>query len=130
MHTYQMLRADLDAPGRAELFDALLSHRLAAAPLTPAARVALLFERGRHRGERMADREAASTDFKEILKIQPEHREALYQLARAASQDRNPEAAVHWLVQFLTAAADDARAPEARLDLATCYEALRDRARA
>ena len=28
MRAYQLLRADLDAPGRAVLFDALLSHRL------------------------------------------------------------------------------------------------------
>ncbi len=130
MRAYQLLRADLDAPGRALLFDALLSHRLAAAPLTPAARVALLFERGQHRLQKVADREAAFADFKEILKIQPEHREALFQLARGASEDRDPSAAAHWLVQFLAAASDDARAPEARLDLATCYEALKDRARA
>jgi tetratricopeptide (TPR) repeat protein len=130
MRAYQLLRADLDAPGRALLFDALLSHRLAAAPLSPAARVALLFERGQHRLQKVVDHAAASADFKEILKIQPEHREALYQLAHAASEDRDPESAAHWLVQFLAVASDDARAPEARLDLATCYEALKDRARA
>jgi len=130
MRAYQLLRTDLDAPGRAELFDALLSHRLAAATLTPAARVALLFERGQHRLQRVADREAAFADFKEILKIQPEHREALFRLARGANEDQNPESAAHWLVQFLAVASDDARAPEARLDLATCYEALRDRGRA
>ena len=76
-------------PGRAMLFDALLSHRLAAAPLTPAARVALLFERGQHRVQKVDDRPAAFADFKEILKIQPEHREALFQLARGASEDRD-----------------------------------------
>ena len=130
MRAYQLLRADLDAPGRAILFDALLSHRLAAAPLTPAARVALLFERGQHRVQKVDDRPAAFADFKEILKIQPEHREALFQLARGASEDRDAESAAHWLVQFLAVASDDARAPEARLDLATCYEALKDRARA
>ena len=130
MRAYQLLRADLDAPGRALLFDALLSHRLAAAPLTPAARVALLFERGQHRVQKVDDRPAAFADFKEILKIQPEHREALFQLARGASEDRDAETAAHWLVQFLAVASDDARAPEARLDLATCYEALKDRARA
>jgi tetratricopeptide (TPR) repeat protein len=130
MRAYQLLRADLDAPGRAELFDALLTHRLTAAPLTAAARVAVLFERGQHRLQRVGDRAAAFTDFKEILKIQSEHREALYQLARGASDDRDPESAAHWLVQFLAVAADDARAPEARLDLATCYEALKDRGRA
>jgi tetratricopeptide (TPR) repeat protein len=130
MRAYQLLRGDLDAPGRAMLFDALLSHRLAAAPLTPAARVALLFERGQHRLRKVVDRGAAFMDFKEILKIQPEHREALYQLARGASEDRDPESAAHWLVQFLGVASDDARAPEARLDLATCYEALKDRGRA
>ena len=116
-----LLRTDLDVPGRAELFDALLSHRLAAAPLTPAARVALLFERGPAPAAaawRIAT--AAFADFKEILKIQPEHREALHQLARGASEDRDAESAAHWLVQFLAAAADDARAPEARLDLAAC----------
>ena len=91
MRAYQLLRADLDAPGRALLFDALLSHRLAAAPLTPAARVALLFERGQHRVQKVADRPAAFADFKEILKIQPEHREALFQLARGASEDRDAE---------------------------------------
>jgi hypothetical protein len=130
MRAYQMLRADLDSPGRALLFDGLLTHRLATAPLTPAARVALLFERGQHRSQRMADRDASVADFKEILKIQPQHREALFQLARGATEERDPESAAHWLVQFLAAASDDARAPEARLDLAACYEALKDRARA
>jgi hypothetical protein len=130
MRAYQLLRADLDAPGRAILFDALLSHRLAAATLTPAARVALLFERAQHRLQRVADRDAAFADFKEILKIQPEHREALFQLARGATEDRDAESAAHWLVQFLAVASDDPRAPDARLDLATCYEALKDRARA
>src|SRR4029079_5433327 len=96
MRTYQLLRADLDAPGRAILFDALLSHRLAAAPLTPAARVALLLERGQQRARRMTDREAGFEDFKEILKIQPEHREALFELARGATEDRDPETAAHW----------------------------------
>jgi tetratricopeptide (TPR) repeat protein len=130
MRAYQLLRADLDAPGRAILFDALLSHRLAAAALTPAATVALLFERGQHRLQRIGDREAAFADFKEILKVQPEHREALYQLAHGANEDRDPELAAHWLLQFLDVASDDPRAPDARLDLATCYEALTDRARA
>src|SRR6185436_12890210 len=130
MRAYQLLRSDLDAPGREVLFDALLSHRLAAAALTPAARVAMLFERGQHRLQRVDDREAAFADFKEILKIQPEHREALFQLARGASEDRDHESAAHWLVQFLAVASDDARAADARLDLAACYEALKDRARA
>src|SRR5262249_28828437 len=53
----------------------------------------------------------------------------IFQLARGASEDRNPEFAAHWLVQFLAVAADDPRAPEARLDLATCYQALKDRGR-
>ena len=130
MRAYKLLRADLEAPGRSILFDALLSHRLAAATLTPAARVALLFERGQHRLQRVADREAAFADFKEILKIQPEHREALFQLARGASEDGDAESAAHWLVRFLAVASDDPRAPDARLDLAACYEALKDRARA
>ena len=110
MRAYQLLRADLEAPGRAILFDALLSHRLAAATLTPAARVALLFERGQHRLQRVDDREAAFADFKEILKIQPEHREALFQLARGASEDRDPESAAHWLVQFLAVGVGRSRA--------------------
>ncbi len=130
MRAYRLLRSDLDAPGRAVLFDALLSHRLAAAALTPAARVALLFERGQHRLQRVDDREAAFADFKEILKIQPEHREALFQLARGAGEDRDPESAAHWQVQFLAVASDDPRAADARLDLAGSYEALKDRARA
>ena len=130
MRVYQLLRADLDAPGRAILFDALLSHRLAVATLTPAARVALLFERGQHRLQRVVDRDAAFADFKEILKIQSEHREALYELARGAIEDSDPESAAHWLVQFLAVASEDPRAPDARLDLAACYEALKDRARA
>ena len=53
---------------------------------------------------RLANRDAAFADFKEILKIQPEHREALFQLARGASEDRDAESAAHWLVQFLAAA--------------------------
>jgi tetratricopeptide (TPR) repeat protein len=130
LRAHGLLRTDLDVPGRAELFDALLSHRLAAAPMTTSARVALLFERGQHRLLRLANRDAAFADFKEILKIQPEHREALHQLARGALEDRDAESAAHWLVQFLAAAADDPRAPDARLDLAAAYEALKERARA
>jgi tetratricopeptide (TPR) repeat protein len=61
------------------------------------------------------------------LKIQPEHREALYQLAHGANEDHDAELAAHWLVQFLNVASDDPRAPDARLDLATSYEALKDR---
>ena len=130
LRAHGLLRADLDAPGRPELFDALLSHRLVAAPLSTSARVAVLFERGQHRLLRLAARVAAFEDFKEVLKIQPEHREALHQLAHGALQDRDAESAAHWLVQFLAAADDDPRAPEARLDLAASYEALRERARA
>jgi len=130
LRAHGLLRRDLDVPGRAELFDALLSHRLAAAPLTASARVALLFERGQHRLLRLANRDGAFADFKEILTIQPEHREALHQLARGALEDRDAESAAHWLVQFLAAAADDPRAPEARLELAASYEALKERARA
>jgi tetratricopeptide (TPR) repeat protein len=130
MRAYQLLRAGLEEPGRAILFDGLLSHRLAAAALTPAATVALLFERGQHRLQRLGDREAAFADFKEILKVQPEHREALFQLAHGANDDRDPELAAHWLAQFLNVASDDPRAGDARLDLATCYEALNDRVHA
>ena len=87
MRAYQLLRTDLDAPGRAMLFDALLSHRLAAAPLTPAARVPVLFERGQHRLQRVVDREAAFADFKEILKISPTSRGAV---STGARRQRGP----------------------------------------
>ena len=71
---YDLLRADLDVPGRSMLFDNLLSHRLAAAALAPPARAALLYERAQHRLQRLGEREAAFTDLKQILSIVPEHR--------------------------------------------------------
>ena len=51
---HDLLRADLDGPGRVELFDALLSHRLGGGDRWGPARVALLFERAQHRLQRLA----------------------------------------------------------------------------
>ncbi len=127
---YDLLRSDLDAPGRAMLFDNLLSHRLVASALAPSTRAALLYERALHRLQRLGDREAAYTDLEQILNILPEHREALFTLARGAVEEGDARGAVVWLERFLAAARDDSRAPAARLDLAAAYEATRDRMRA
>ncbi len=127
---HALLRAEIEAPGRAELFDALLSHRLAVVSLGAAPRVALLYERAQHRLQRLGDRPGAFQDFKEILNVLPEHREALYQLARGAFEDDDHAMATPWYERYLAIAGDDARAAEARLELATSYEHLQERVRA
>ncbi len=126
----EILQADMGAPGHAELYDNLLSHRLAAEPLGTSDRVAVLSERAAYRRAKLHDRAGAFDDLKQILMILPEHREALYELAMGAVEDRDGDSAAHWLERFLAAFADDPRAPEARLDLATAYELGRERARA
>jgi tetratricopeptide (TPR) repeat protein len=127
---HDLLRADLSAPGRADIFDALLSHRLAVVSLGAAPRVALLYERAQHRLQRLRDRAGAFQDFKEILNVLPEHREALYQLARGAFEDGDHAMATPWYERYLAIAGDDSRAAEARLELATSYEKLDERVRA
>jgi tetratricopeptide (TPR) repeat protein len=127
---HALLRADLDSPGRGLLLDALLSHRLVAAPLSAGARVAVLFERAQHRAQRLGARAEAIEDWKEILGLQPEHREALYQLAAASLAEEDRTGAAQWLERFLSVARDDGRVADARLDLAACYESTGDPARA
>jgi len=127
---HDLLRTDLLHPGRAALFDNLLSHRLAVATLSPAGRAALLYERGQHRLERLDESAAAFADFKHVLSIQPEHREALHRLAQAALEAHDDPGAVSCLERFVAVAADDPRVAQARLDLAAAYESVRDPARA
>ena len=66
-----------------------------------------------HRLERLGDREGAVQDFKRILKIDPEHREALWRSGAPGDRGRaTPTPPRHWLVRFLAVASrapDDAR---------------------
>ena len=66
---HRLLRSDLQAPGRAEILDGLLSYRLAAARLSRGERVALLFERGRHRLSVEGGLAGALEDFKQDLEV-------------------------------------------------------------
>jgi cellulose synthase operon protein C len=122
---HALLRADLDAQGRALAFDGLLSYRLAAASLGPGERIALLFERAEHRLSTLGDRAAAFDDFKQILKIDPQHLASIYKLAYGAIADRDFRATAHWLERYLALVGgeDEERAAVARLDLAASYEA-------
>jgi hypothetical protein len=129
---HAMLRRDLEAPGRAATFDGLLSYRLAAGTLTASERIALLFERAEHRLTLLEDREAAFHDFKQILKISPNHLPSLHQLAQGALADQDPRAAAQWLVRYLAVAGNDdaERVATAKLDLAACYDAAGEPRRA
>jgi tetratricopeptide (TPR) repeat protein len=127
---HALLLGDLEAPGRLEALDRVLTHRLVAAALADDERVALLFERALHRQERLGDAAAASEDFKQILKIDARHVESLWRLARLALDAGVASAAAGHLGRFIDAAPDDPRAPDARLELAAAYEATQDRARA
>jgi tetratricopeptide (TPR) repeat protein len=127
---HALLLGDLEAPGRLATLDRLISHRLSGAALSDEARAQLLFERALHRLERLKDTGGAIADFKRILKIQPQHAESLWRLARIYSARGEPAAAAPWFERFLAAAPDEARGPDARLELAACYEAARERARA
>ncbi|HEV3030986.1 MAG TPA: tetratricopeptide repeat protein [Polyangia bacterium] len=128
LHT--LLVGDLEAPGRLEALERVLTHRLAAAPRADDERVRLLLERALHRLERLGDAEAARQDFKRILNIDARHVESLWRLARLASEAGEPAAAAACLSRFVAAAPDDPRADDARMDLASAYEATHDRARA
>jgi tetratricopeptide (TPR) repeat protein len=125
-----LVGGDLEAPGRAAAFDRVLSHRLSTARLEDAERVALLFERALHRTSRLGDAAAAAEDFKEILKIDPRHGEALWRLGRLAVEGGDAARAASILARFVDAAPDDPRSADARLELASAYEATQDRARA
>jgi len=129
---HALLRRDLGAPGRAVTFDGLLSYRLAAGTLTAGERMALLFERAEHRLMLLGDRRAAFGDFKQILKINPDHLASLDKLAQGALDDEEPRAAASWLERYLAAAGDDdpERVAAAKLDLAASYEAGGEPARA
>jgi tetratricopeptide (TPR) repeat protein len=127
---HALLLGDLEAPGRAAAFDRVLSHRLVTARLDDAERVALLFERALHRTSRLGDAAAAAEDFKEILKIDPRHGEALWRLGRLAVEGGDAARAASILARFVDAAPDDPRSADARLELASAYEATQDRARA
>ncbi|HVV16679.1 MAG TPA: tetratricopeptide repeat protein [Polyangia bacterium] len=141
---HRLLRLDLQAPGRAETLDGLLSYRLAAARLSRAERLALLFERGRHRLQVEGGLAGALEDFKQILKFDPENLEALRELAQATTAAGDSVAASQWIERYLLAldaaagrgmlAADPVDASEAireaRLALASSYEASGDVARA
>ena len=129
---HALLRRDLASPGRAASFDGLLSYRLAAGTLTASERIALLFERAEHRLTLLEDRRAAFQDLKQILKISPNHLASLHKLAQGALADQDPRAAAPWLERYLAAAAadDPERKAAAKLDLAACYEARGEPARA
>jgi Tfp pilus assembly protein PilF len=129
---HALLRADLEASGRAASFDGLLSYRLATAARDPEARIALLFERAEHRLSVLYDRAGAFDDLKRILMIDPEHVASLHKLAYGAIVDEDVHGASHWLERYLAAIGpdDDERAAGARLDLAASYEAQGDPARA
>jgi cellulose synthase operon protein C len=127
---HALVLGDLDAPGRHAALDRLLAHRLWAAALSAEERVSLLFERALHRQERVKDTSGAVTDFKRILKIQSQHAESLWRMAQISRAQGEPAAAAPWFERFLAAAPDDARSPDGRLELAACYEATRERARA
>ena len=123
---------DLGAPGRAATFDGLLSYRLAAGTLATGERIALLFERAQHRLTVLEARAAAFHDLKQILKISPNNMAALHELAEGALGEQDPRAAAEWLRLYLVAASTDEpdRVAAAKLDLAACYEALGEAARA
>jgi len=141
---HRLLVADLGAPGRGEILDGLLSYRLAAARLSAAQRVALLFERGRLRLAMEGGLAGAVADFNQILKFQPDNLEALRELSQAASRAGDSVATSHWLERYIVAldaaAARGPRAPQpgegdeeiaaARLALASSYEARGDLQRA
>ncbi len=141
---HRLLLSDLQAPSRAEILDGLLSYRLAAARLSPGERLALLFERGRHRLTFDGKRAGAVEDFKQILKFDPENLAALRELAQATTAAGDAVAASEWLERYLLAldaaaargmlAAEPGEASEAiraaRLALASSYEARGDVTRA
>ncbi|HEY2728402.1 MAG TPA: hypothetical protein VGK52_00585 [Polyangia bacterium] len=127
---HALLVGDLEAPGRLEALERVLTHRLAAAPLADDERVGLLLARALHRLERLGDAEGARHDFKRILNIDTRHVESLWRLARLASEAGEPGAAAACWSRFVEAAPDDPRADDARMDLASAYEATHDRARA
>ncbi len=132
VRVHALLRRDLGAPGRAATFDGLLSYRLAAGTETTGERIALLFERAEHRLAVLADRQAAFRDFKQILKISPEHLASLHELAQGALGAQDLPAAAKWLERYVKAAGVDEpeRVAAAKLDLAACHEALGDLGRA
>ena len=98
---HRLLWSDPDAPGRADLLDGLLSYRLTAGRPGTEERIALLFERGRGRLNLEAGYEAATSDFKQILRFDPENVEAMRELWQAATVADDPVAAAHWLERYL-----------------------------
>jgi tetratricopeptide (TPR) repeat protein len=122
-HAYRLLRSDPEAPGRADILDGLLSYRLAAGRPAAPERIALLFERGLGRLNLEGGRDAAASDFKQILKIDPEHLEAMRELWQAAIAGGDAAGAAHWRAQYLPRAvarlrqaAEDAPGDPAPLD--------------
>jgi tetratricopeptide (TPR) repeat protein len=127
---HELLLANPDAPGYTATMDRLLSHRLAALPAGAAARVPLLLERARHRAERLGDVAAAAQDFKRILNIDPGHEAALWEIGQLAMASGAYAAAAPFLERFVAASGEEEQAAAARLQLAVCYEATQERARA
>ena len=64
------------------------------------------------------------------MKIEPRHVESSWRLARLALAAGDAAGAAAGLARFVEAAPDDERATDARMELATAYEATHDRARA
>ena len=129
---HALLRADLAGPGRAGTLDGLLSYRLTAGTHSAGQRIALLFERAEHRLTVLEDRAAAFQDWKQILKIDPDHVASLHKLAEGALADRDLRAATQWLERYLAAAGadDEQRVAAAKLDLAASYDARGEPVRA
>lgn len=137
---HRLLVADPSAPGRGEILDGLLSYRLAAARLSAAQRIALLFERGRLRLAMQTELAGAAADFNQILKFEPDKLEALRELSQAATRAGDAVAASYWLERYLlaldaaaargqrerTAGEEDEETAAARRALAASYEARGD----
>lgn len=121
-----LLATDLDAPGRAAGLERLLGHKLARLRPDGPARIPLLLQRGLNRLHRLNQRENAIQDFKRILNISPENEDGLAELSSVALTDAAPGEAVELLQRYLAVVRDDARAAQARLDLARAYEASQD----
>jgi tetratricopeptide (TPR) repeat protein len=126
---YERLRHLLTAERDGEGLDRLYGHRLAAMQ-EPRARTELLLERARHRLDHLDNRKAAIEDFKRILKIDPDHRLALRQLATLAMKMEYFTQAVRFIDRLLARGGDEPEAAALRLELADAHEAAHDPARA
>jgi tetratricopeptide (TPR) repeat protein len=84
----------LETQGDDEGLETWLGHRLLRVT-EPSARIALLWDRGSLRRDRLGKHDAAAADFKRILKLDPGHRPALEALAHLAEAAEAWDAAAH-----------------------------------